>query len=126
MTATRPAFLHVVSTVPREPRRRWTDLGRAMGYTDTAAKRQAILRAAEQLDFTSADAHWRLRAPHLAAVAAAALGGAQLRRAARTEVPGHPGWALLVLDDVCGVRHILLDLGHEAIHLLRQHPAGRS
>jgi hypothetical protein len=112
--------------VPAEhlPLRRWTDLGSAMGYTDTPAKRHAILDAAQRLDFTDPYAYWRLQRPHLAAVAAAALAGAQLRRAALTQVAGHPGWMLLVLDEVYGVRHVLLDLGAEAIHLLQQQPCG--
>jgi hypothetical protein len=98
-------------------RRAWTDLGATMGYTDTPAKRRAIQRAAQQLDFTSPYAYWRLQKPHLATVATAVLDGVQLRRAALAEVPGHPGWTLLVLDELTGARHALLDLGAEAVSI---------
>jgi hypothetical protein len=120
MTVNEHCHLHRVSTTDQQPMQVWTELGRAMGYTDTPAKRRAIRRAAERLDFTTPHAYWRLQQPHLAAVAAAALTGARLRRTAVTQVAGHPGWTLLVLDDLDGIRHYLLDLGAEAIHVLHQ------
>jgi hypothetical protein len=107
-----------------EPRRSWTDLGAAMGYTDTAAKRRAILRAAQRLDFTAPYAYWRLQKPHLATVAAAVLDGAQLRRAAMAEVAGHPGWWLLVLDELAGARYALLEFGAEAVSIYDETPPG--
>jgi hypothetical protein len=123
MTSSERLRLYSVSTAGRRTEQLWTELGQLMGYTDTAAKRRAIVRAAsDRLDFTTPYAYWRLKELHVAAVATAALAGAQLRRAALTDVSGHPGWTLLVLDELSGVRHILLDLGHEAVHVLRQHP----
>jgi len=114
------AHLHPVPTMDRRADQLWTHLGRGMGYTDTPTKRRAILRATQQADFTTPYAYWRLQKPHLSAVAAAALAGAQLRRAALIHVPRHPGWWLLVLDDLTDRRHYLLDLGAEALHVLTE------
>jgi hypothetical protein len=104
--------------------RHWTDLGAVLGYADTRDKRRAILSAAQRLDFTTPYAYWRLQKPHLATVAAAVLDGAQLRRAAMAEVPGHAGWTLLVLDELAGARHGLLEIGAEAVSIYDETPAG--
>jgi hypothetical protein len=113
---------------------RWTRLGTGMGYTNTEPKRAAIRAAVEAMTWVDPEQlrdvldatpiryyvgglfylrHWALAAAAVAPLPDTANPAGNLTEPAR----------LVGLASVSGERYVLLDLGYEAIDLLRDTPA---
>ena len=101
---------------------RWSPLATHMGYTRTPQQREAILSAIRRMTWISAQPPHASPLLHIGsaarALAAAITRGAPLRSAAIASLQS--GHTLLGLTDVTGARHYLIDLRHEAIHVLTE------
>jgi hypothetical protein len=101
---------------------RWSLLATHMGYTRTPEQREVILSAMRRMTWIPA------RPPHASplmhigpaarTLAAALTHRAPLRSAAVASL--RPGHTLIGLTDITGARHYLIDLRHEAIHVLTE------
>jgi hypothetical protein len=101
---------------------RWSPLATHMGYTHTPEQREVILSAMRRMTWIAA------RPPHASplmhigpaahTLAAALTHRAPLRSAAVASL--RPGHTLIGLTDITGARHYLIDLRHEAIHVLTE------
>jgi len=104
----------------------WTGVGQAMGYTDSEDLRAAILAAADAITWSELpDGLTHLRGPAARALIAAVFRGRrdQIRRTGTATVAATGKSArpqrLIGIEDHAGVRYFVLDLGHEAVYLLR-------
>jgi hypothetical protein len=107
----------------------WTVLGSQMGYTNNETKRAAVRAAAAAIDWTDHPATVaQLQASPVRVVVAGIFFGRsqQLRRAGTAALTLANGVqvALVGLEDARD-RYYLLDLGHEALYVLRE-TGGRS
>ena len=101
---------------------RWSPLATRMGYTRTAEQREAILAAIRSMRWIATPPPHASPRMHVGPVArtlaAAITRGAPLRCAAIASL--HPGHTLIGLTDITGARHYLINLRHEAIHVLTE------
>jgi hypothetical protein len=102
----------------------WTVLGSQMGYTNNETKRAAVRDAAAAIDWTDQPATVaQLHCSPVRMVAAGIFFGRsqQLRRAGTAALTLANGVqvALVGLEDARD-RYYLLDLGHEALYVLRE------
>jgi hypothetical protein len=114
---------------------RWTRLGAGMGYTNTDTKRHAIRAAVEAMDWIETEQlRHVLDTPIIHFYVTGLFSGRAwaLTAAAVTPVPAgiatdpfrdRSSWRLVGLQAVSGDRHVLLDLGYEAIDLYHDQPA---
>jgi hypothetical protein len=93
-----------------------------MGYTRTRQQRQAILAAIRSMSWISIQPPHASPLMHIGpaarTLAAALTHRAPLRSAAIA--PLQHGHTLIGLTDITGARHYLIDLRHEAIHVLTE------
>jgi hypothetical protein len=121
------------SRVPPARQVRWTPLGAGMGYTNTEAKRATVRAAIEAMDWVEPQQlRDLLEAPIIRFYVTGLFCGRTwaLHRAAVTPLPDGIGpdpyrsGRLIGLQSVSGERHVMLDLGYEAIDLFHDRPAG--
>ena len=100
----------------------WSPLATHMGYTRSPEQREAILAAIRRMTWIAIrPPHASLRmhvGPAARTLAAALTHASPLCSAAIVSL--HPGHTLIGLTDVTGARHYLIDLRHEAIHILTE------
>jgi hypothetical protein len=110
---------------------RWTRLGAGMGYTSTEAKRAAIRRAIEAMDWAEpAQLRDVLDAPIIRFYVTGLFYGRAWALTAAAVVPLpdgvtpdlHRTGRLIGLQAATGERYVLLDLDYEAIDLLHDRP----
>jgi hypothetical protein len=101
---------------------RWSLLATHMGYTRTPEQREAILAAIRRMTWIATRPPHASPLPHIGP-AARTLAAALTHRApprSAAIAPLQPGHTLIGLTDVTGARHYLIDLRHEAIHVLTE------
>ena len=113
------------TSIPRgdDGGQRWSPLATHMGYTRTPQQREAILAATCRMTWIAAQPPHASPLLHIGPAArtlaaAAITHGAPLRSAAIASLQS--GHTLIGLTDVTGARHYLIDLRHEAIHVLTE------
>jgi hypothetical protein len=120
------------ATIPTAPCRQanWTRLGRQMGYTDSEPKRSAIRAAVARMTWVDPCQHAdALDASPVRTYVDALFDRRReaLYRAAVIDLPPDAGLSagpdghrrLIGLWSLTGERHVLLDLGYEALNLMR-------
>jgi hypothetical protein len=128
MTTARRAAATIPTAACRQAN--WTRLGRQMGYTDSEPKRSAIRAAVARMTWVDPCQHAdALDASPVRTYVDALFDHHReaLYRAAVIDLPPDPGlWPgpdghprLIGLWALTGERHVLLDLGYEALNLMR-------
>jgi hypothetical protein len=128
MTTARRAAATIPTAACRQAN--WTRLGRQMGYTDSKPKRSAIRAAVARMSWVDPCQHAdALDASPVRTYVDALFDRRReaLYRAAVIDLPPDPGlWPgpdgyprLIGLWSLTGERHVLLDLGYEALNLMR-------